>query len=309
MTEAALPLSKLRTIFGTRLRENEPLARLTSARIGGPADLLLEVNSADELSETVTHLWKLELPFQMLGGGSNMLISDLGIRGIVILNKARSVKFDTESEQPTVWAESGANFGVIARQAAQKNLSGLEWAAGIPGTLGGAVYGNAGAHGSDIAMHLKLAEVLHTYTGREKWTLTDLKYSYRSSVLKENLGQGIVLAATLNLQHSQGEAIQQKMDEYLQFRRRTQPPGATIGSMFKNPPDDYAGRLLEESGLKGLRVGNAGISELHANFFVNHGEATAAEVYALIQQARAIVLEKFDIDLTLEVELIGEWKD
>ncbi|MBI3160694.1 MAG: UDP-N-acetylmuramate dehydrogenase [Chloroflexi bacterium] len=308
MTMTALPLDALRQTFGARLQENVPLARFTSARMGGPAETLLEAESADDLAEIVSRLWGLDISFRLLGGGSNILVSDRGVRGVVVHNRARAVEWFPERRPPQVRAESGANFGALARQAAQKGLSGLEWAAGIPGTVGGAVYGNAGAHGGDMAANLRLAEVLHRHTGRQKWKMEDLRYSYRSSILKENLGQAVVLAATLDLARSQPAEIEQKMDEYLVHRRRTQPPGASLGSMFKNPPGDYAGRLIEAAGLKGLRVGDVQVSDLHGNFFVNLGEGSAADAYTLIQQTRAQVEEKTGVRLELEVELVGDWQ-
>lgn len=302
-----MPLSKLRQVFGDRLQENEPLARFTSSRIGGPAEMLLTAESADDLAEIVSRLWMIEAPFQMLGGGSNVLISDAGVSGVVVLNKARKVEFDMDSKPPTVWAESGSNFGAVARQAAQKGLSGLEWAGGIPGTVGGAVYGNAGAHGGDVASNLILAEILHRNHGRQKWTLEQFAYTYRSSALKEQAGRVVILSAALRLSQGDPAEIEKKLDENLQFRRSTQPPGASMGSMFKNPEGDFAGRLIDEAGLKGTRVGNAQISPLHGNFFINHGQATAEDVYTLIQQARQTVAEKFGVELELEVQLFGDW--
>lgn len=304
-----MSLSELRQVFGDRLEENEPLARFTSSRIGGPADYLLTAESADDLAEFVSRLWMMEVPFQMLGGGSNILVSDAGVRGVVILNKARKIEFDLDSRPPTVWAESGSNFGAIARQAAQKGLSGLEWAAGVPGTIGGAVYGNAGAHGGDMTSNLMLAEILHRNHGRQKWTLEQFEYSYRSSVLKQHMGQAVILTATLCLSKGDPVEIEKTLDEHLTFRRKTQPPGATMGSMFRNPLDDFAGRLIDEAGLKGTRVGDAEISPLHGNFFINHGEATAKDVLTLIAQARQMVKEKFDIELELEVQLMGDWAE
>ena len=301
-------LNDLQKILQDRVREHEPLARYTSARIGGPADVFVDVTSADELAEVVSRLWRADVPFRMLGGGSNVLVSDAGVRGVVIHNRAKAVRFAPDAHPPTVWAESGANLGVIARQAAQKGLSGLEWAAGIPGTVGGAVYGNAGAHGGDMAGNIDLAEILHKYQGRAKWTLTQLQYTYRDSRLKQQAGDAVVLAARMVLGNDSPEVIEARMAEYLEHRRKTQPPGATIGSMFKNPDEDFAGRLIEAAGLKGFRVGKASISELHANFFVNHGGATADQVYALIQQAHDTVLEQFNVDLALEIELVGEWE-
>ncbi len=304
----ALPLERLKAAFGKRLELNAPLARLTSARIGGPAEALLTVKSAGELAEAVQLLWEADTPYIILGGGSNVLVSDEGVRGVVVLNKASQVRFDEYEGHPSAWAESGANFGVIARQAAQKGYTGLEWAAGIPGTLGGAIFGNAGAHGDDVAGQLLLAEILHRDSGRQAWPVERLGYGYRTSALKREPGAAVVLAARLGLETGEPEAIQAKLDEYLAFRRRTQPPGASMGSMFKNPPDDYAGRLIEAAGLKGKQLGAAQISPLHGNFFLNLGGARAEDVLALIEMARAKVAEKFGIELELEVELVGEWR-
>jgi UDP-N-acetylmuramate dehydrogenase len=300
-----------------RLEYGAPLARHTAARLGGPAEVLLEVHSTPELEEALRACWQLDLPYALLGGGSNVLVSDAGVRGVVILNRARQVRFLEQLDPPQVWAESGANFGMLARQAAERGLAGLEWAAGIPGTLGGAIVGNAGAHGSDMASNLLLAEILHRIhlpgngqageIRREEWPVERLAYAYRSSALKRQPGQAAVLAATLRLERSTPEAVQARMDEFVAHRRRTQPPGASLGSMFKNPPGDYAGRLIEAAGLKGARSGDALISPVHANFFINLGQARAADFYALIGLARQAVQERFGIQLELEIELLGEW--
>jgi UDP-N-acetylmuramate dehydrogenase len=304
---AALNLSDLNLKpDGLQPQRDVPLARYTAARIGGKADWLIEVSSVDELASSASRLWELGAPFIVLGGGSNVLVSDAGVREVVLINRARRVRFEEQAGSPVVWAESGANLGLVARQAAQRGLSGLEWAAGIPGTVGGAVYGNAGAHGGDVAGSLVLAEILH-HAGRESWPVERLAYGYRSSLLKREQGKSIVLSALLHLERSTPEAVQVRLDEYVSARRRTQPPGASMGSMFKNPTGDFAGRLIEAAGLKGAHVGEAEISKLHANFFVNHGQAKAGEVYELIRQAREAVVEKFGVQLELEVELIGEW--
>jgi UDP-N-acetylmuramate dehydrogenase len=302
-----LPLDSLRAVFKDRLEENAALARYTSARLGGAADALVVVRSADDLAEIVSWLWSQEIPFLMLGGGSNVLVSDAGVRELVLLNRARTVRFGGKPGAAALWAESGANFGAIARQAAQKGFSGLEWAGGIPGTVGGAVFGNAGAHGGDVAGNLMMAEILHRTEGQVIWPQERLEFAYRSSWLKRNPGQAVVLSATMRLEPGDPAEIEAKMDEYVAFRRETQPPGATMGSMFKNPPGDYAGRLIEAAGLKGTQVGGAQISPLHGNFFVNLGEATAADVYELIRQARETVAQEFGVELELEIELIGAW--
>ena len=300
---SALPFADLRAAFGERLRQDQPLAPYTSARIGGSADALVEVKSADDLVAAVERLHSMALPFLVLGGGSNVLVSDEGVRQVVILNHAKKVRFTDRS----VWAESGANLGAIARQAATKGLEGLEWAAGIPGTLGGAIVGNAGAHGGDIAGSLAMAEILHLEEGRQTWKAHELDFSYRSSWLKTHPGAAIVLAGELSLNSKEEAEIRSQMDSFLAHRRLTQPPGASMGSMFKNPKDDHAGRLIEAAGMKGKRIGNAQISPLHANFFLNLGEAQSADVLALINEAREAVQQQFGVELELEVQLIGDW--
>jgi UDP-N-acetylmuramate dehydrogenase len=297
----------LRDAFGGDLREREALARYTSARIGGPADFLLRVSSADSLRGAVERLWTLGLTFRLLGGGSNVLVSDRGVRGVVILNQARAVRFMESPQGLRVWAESGASLGSVARRTVERGWAGLEWAATVPGTIGGAVVGNAGAHGSDMRECLEVAEILQRGAGVEAWPAERLEFAYRDSWLKRNPGQAVVLSVTLRAQQSTPETAKATMQEYVQARQETQPGGASMGSMFKNPPDDYAGRLIEAAGLKGLRVGDAEISPQHANFFINHGAATAAQVRALVEQAQREVAARFGVELELEVELIGEW--
>jgi len=300
----------LLSTFGDRLQRFVSLARYTAARIGGAADWLIVAESIDQLIDAATRLWVLDIPFMVLGGGSNVLVSDSGVREVVILNKARYVRYDLEGTSLTVLAESGVNFGLLARQCARRGLSGLEWAAGIPGTVGGAVFGNAGAHGDDVAGSLQMAEILHRKERdvvRESWHLDDFEFEYRSSALKRNPDDVIILEAQFKLQSGDPDQIQAQMDEYAAYRRQTQPPGASMGSMFKNPSNDYAGRLIEAAGLKGTRIGGAEISPTHANFFINHEGATASDVCKLIQIAQEKVVEKFGVELELEIELIGEY--
>ena len=305
-------LEPLRKVFGQRLKYNISLARYTAAQIGGPAMVLLEVQTADELAVAAQMLWQVHLPWLILGGGSNVLVSDRGVRGVVIVNRARRIEFEERTQPPTIWAESGANFGLVARQAASRGLSGLEWAVGIPGTVGGAVVGNAGAHGGDMAGNLRVAEILQqsSRSGEvqvERWPAARLEYGYRTSLLKRQPGQAVVLTATLALERSTLAEVQAKTETFAIYRRQTQPSGASMGSMFKNPSGDFAGRLIEAAGLKERRVGEAQISSLHANFFINLGRATAGDVFTLIQMARREVAEKFGVELELEIERIGDW--
>lgn len=313
-----LDLSLLQQKFGSRLQTGVALARYTSARIGGPAQALLKAETANELAHMVTLLWELEQPFMVIGGGSNILIADAGIDELVVLNRARHVRFAGHAEPPMVWAESGANFGLLARQAAGRGLSGLEWAAGIPGTLGGAVVGNAGAFGADLSANLVMAEILHriptekagelSVAQRDQWSQENFEYGYRTSLLKQHPGAAIVLAAKLRLEHSTPQAVQARIDEHTIVRHRTQPPGASTGSMFKNPPGNHAGRLIDAAGLKGTQIGGAQISPLHGNFFINLGNASACDFQQLIRLAQATVAEKFGIELELEIQLVGKWQ-
>jgi UDP-N-acetylmuramate dehydrogenase len=310
---------KLSGLSIPNLQWSVPLAHYTTMRVGGLADALVVVETGDELARIVTVLWKTDLPFMILGGGSNVLVSDAGVRGMVVIYRARpgeGYRFN-EAESPqaelsTVWAEAGVNIGALARQAALRGWSGLEWASGIPGTVGGAVIGNAGAHGSDMAGSLVVAEILHHIEGRQLWPVERLEYHYRGSILKGKPAlqpRVIVLSATLKLIRSTQEAVQAKMNAIAEKRRRAQPPGPSIGSMFRNPPGDHAGRLIEAAGLKGTRVGGAEISSWHANFFINNGDATAADILALIMMAQKAVMDKFAVKLELEIELVGEFPD
>ncbi|WKZ47274.1 MAG: UDP-N-acetylmuramate dehydrogenase [Anaerolineales bacterium] len=305
MAALVRPVDQLHAKFGDMVKENVPLAPLTSARIGGPADIFITVNTVTELARVVKFLWKNEMPFTMLGGGSNILVSDKGVREIVVLNRAKGVKFHL-GDQPSVAAESGVVFSNLANRCASKGLAGIEWAAAVPGTIGGAVYGNAGAFGGDVAGNLISAELL-TENGREKFNVEQMGYGYRTSVMKRGEIKAIVLSAELSLKNSTKEDVTVKIQQFRAHRKTTQPPGASMGSMFKNPSGDYAGRLIEVSGLKGARIGNAEISPLHGNFFINHGATRAQDIRALIELAQKTVKEKQGVELELEIEFVGEW--
>jgi len=297
----------LRTMFGVRLQENVRLANYTSARVGGEADGLMIVHSAEELEKASLALSDLKIPYAILGSASNVLISDRGFRGVVVLNRAQTIKIEVNADPPTVWAESGANFGSLARQVALRGFSGLEWAATIPGSVGGAVYGNAGAYGSDMRTHLLLAEILHPNHEKQSWVCGQMEYDYRSSLLKRSQIKAVILAARFRLEKSTPQVVKIKMEEYSAQRKKTQPPGASLGSMFKNPPGDFAGRLIEACGLKGFRIGGVEVSRVHANFFVNDEKATATDFRLLIEQVKRTVSEKQGVELELEIELLGDW--
>ena len=305
MTTPARFIDVLRLKFGAAVQEEVSLAPFTSARIGGPADILVTVKTATELMDAMTVLWDYGMPYTILGGGSNALISDKGVRGVVVLDRAKEVRFES-GDQPTVWCEAGVVFSNLANRCASKGLSGLEWAATVPGTVGGAIYGNAGAFDGDMSNNLISADVL-TKNGIEKLTVEQMEYGYRTSVLKRGEIKAIVLSGTLRLKNSSREEVSAKINEFSESRKSAQPPGASMGSMFKNPAGDHAGRLIESAGLKGTRIGNAEISTKHGNFFINHGDTKAEDVRALIHLVQKTVSEKFGVQLELEVELVGEW--
>lgn len=301
----------LKSFFGSKLKMDEMMGRYSVMQVGGPADYLVIIRDVRDLEESVRFLWEQEIPFILLGGGSNTLISDAGIREVVVINKAKEVKLlENGPDTIRLWAESGASFGKLSRRTASKGWTGLEWSAGIPGTVGGAVVNNAGAFGSNVAENLEVAEILHPVGDkiqRSEWSVDQLAYDYRTSVIKTGGNPAVVLSATFRLQQSTPAEVKGRIASISKKRQGSQPQGASLGSMFKNPPGDYSGRLIEEAGLKGSRVGDAEVSLVHGNFFLNRGNASAEDIAALIERVRETVKGKFGVDLALEIQLIGDW--
>jgi UDP-N-acetylmuramate dehydrogenase len=302
-----IPVDHLREVFGTRLQENVSMSNYCTARVGGKVPALIIIHTLEDMVHAAQTLWDLSLPFIILGSGSNILVSDKGLEQVVLHNRAHNLKIDTRSDMPSIYAESGVILGTVARQSALRGLSGMEWAAPVPGTVGGAVYGNAGAHGGDMKSSLKMAEILHKTKGVEAWPVEDLDYHYRSSIIKREHLPVVILSAVFNVVRSSREEAWERINQFQSHRKDTQPPGASMGSTFKNPANDYAGRLIEAAGLKGRRVGRAMISPIHANFIINLGGATAQEIWSLMKIAREQVNEKFGVVLEPEIELIGEF--
>ncbi|HIP88208.1 MAG TPA: UDP-N-acetylmuramate dehydrogenase [Anaerolineales bacterium] len=302
-------LEGLAETLGKRGQRYEPLAPYTTMRVGGPADLLVVCRTVEEVVEAVGMARAHDVPFLVLGDGSNVLVADAGVRGLVVVNRADRVRIE---EDGTVWAEAGASMAALARETTRRGWAGLEWAAGLPGTVGGAVVGNAGAFGRDVGSVLRSATVLEPDGVVRERPAEWFAFGYRTSRLKgagkgEQGGRRVVLAATFELQRGDPDVLRARVAEVLRERRARQPGGATMGSTFKNPPGDYAGRLIEAAGLKGHRIGGAVVSKQHANFILNVGDATAAEVWALIQYVRAEVERQFGVRLELEIERVGEW--
>ncbi|MEM9776634.1 MAG: UDP-N-acetylmuramate dehydrogenase [Chloroflexota bacterium] len=300
------------TAFGDNFRVDASLARHTSSRVGGPAEMLVIVHTAQELQIAVELAHATNTRYFILGGGSNILMSDLGISGVVILNRAKDISFRSAGASVICTVESGVSTATLARKTISKGLGGLEWAVSLPGTIGGAVVGNAGAFGGDMSDNLMVTTVWEAGKGIYSLSVDELEYDYRTSALKREQGKlaprRVVLTAEFLLKPESASALRARADAFNQKRKATQPAGATMGSMFKNPENYYAGYLIEAAGLKGFRNGGASISELHANFFVNDGTATAEEIRELMAEAFHVVKDKFHVELDPEVELVGIWE-
>lgn len=290
------------------VRADEPLARHTTFGIGGPADIFVTVRSAGELAAAVTTARGAGAPVFILGSGSNILVGDAGIRGVVIDNQAKAI--DGPAERDGAWllrAESGASFAALARHLAKDGFGGFAWAAGIPGSVGGAVVYNAGAYGGCIADVLRGATVLRPGGERVAMPAAGLELTYRNSIFTRGACPGcVVLDATLEVTPGDADALVARIATIDAERLAAQPRGRTGGSTFKNPEGHRAWELIDAVGLRGHRIGDAQISEKHCNFFMNTGNATAASVFALMTEARRRVKERFGIDLENEVQLVGE---
>lgn len=282
---------------------NEPLAPYTTWKIGGPADVLLIPQTKAQLVEAVRLLHRNQMPWTVLGRGSNMLVTDKGIRGAVI--KLGPALETLRFEGDVVYAGGAYSFIKLSVMAGKEGLTGLEFAGGIPGTVGGAVYMNAGAHGSDVSRVLVKAEVLLSTGDLVTMQQADFEYAYRHSLLQKQ--PGIVTEAVFRLKVGDRNEIAGAMAAYKDRRLRTQPlqlPCA--GSVFRNPVGNFAAKLIEEAGLKGLKVGGAEVSQLHANFIVNTGQASAYDVLTLIEKVQQNVLETYGVKLVPEVLVVGE---
>jgi UDP-N-acetylmuramate dehydrogenase len=308
--------------LGFDLREQVSLAPFTTIKVGGTAEYFVTVNNTDQLLKVVRWARSVDLPYFVLGGGSNILISDAGMRGLVIHNRCRTVRIDEppccdypRDDRPYLFAESGAPTAGAARTSVNAGLTGLEWAISVPGTIGGAVVGNAGAHGGEVKDNLEYVWMIDGDGDVCQMGVAEFGYSYRDSTLKrlKPLQAGfkpVVLSADFRLAPADPDVIKLRAEQYLQHRRRTQPVEASLGSTFVNPPGDHAGRLIEAAGLKGTRCGAVTVSQLHANFFVNEagvGGATAGDVMRLIEQVQHAVEQRFGVHLEPEVQLAGEW--
>ncbi|HEU4759388.1 MAG TPA: UDP-N-acetylmuramate dehydrogenase [Dehalococcoidia bacterium] len=300
-------LAELRALAPVRL--NEPLSRHTTFGVGGPADVYLTARTEDQLRLAYAAAKRHGVPVFIFGSGSNILVGDRGIRGLTIENSTGEV----EGPSPNgagfkVRAASGISFAALARRLSLRGYAGLEWACGIPGSLGGAVISNAGAYGAslkDVLAGVRLGDEQGAVVAISP---EELKLSYRTSALSEGIIRDkIVLSVDLRLHGGDAEALKARVQELDAQRKEAQPPGRNCGSVFKNPPEHPSWWYVDQVGLRGHRIGNAQVSEQHANFILNLGGATAADIIALMELARARVRERFGVELEPEVALVGEF--
>lgn len=313
-----------------RILEHEPLARYTSWKIGGQARYFLDAATPDELRAALAWARARALRVHLLGGGSNTLVLDAGFPGLIVRYRAQGVRLEVEGDRARATLDAGAPTAGTVRRLTRQGWSGLQWAEGVPGTIGGALYGNAGCYGGDMAGSLRRAWLL-VGDEVEEWPVERFGYGYRTSALKASrrpttddrrpvadepvvsavvAGRAlvvtpIILAAEFVLVRGDLAALREEMERTAALRREKTPAGQSCGSVFKNPPGESAGRLVEAAGLKGAKVGGAAIAEKHANYIVNRGDATSDDALRLIELARGEVLRQFGVELELEVEIVG----
>jgi UDP-N-acetylmuramate dehydrogenase len=289
-----------------RVLANEPLSRHTSFRIGGPADFLVAARAEKELCAWVAFARELGMPSLVMGGGTNLLVADEGVRGLVIENRSSDITIDVPSR--TVNAQAGVSLSRLAHETASGGSAGLEWAVGIPGTVGGALVSNAGAFDGTIADVARSVRVLDGQGQIRNLPAEGLGFGYRASRFRDGPSRGeVILSAQFELAPESMKVLLRRIDRYRASRRASQPTQPSAGSVFKNPPAMSAGRLIEEAGLKSRRIGDAQVSPKHANYIVNLGRARAQDVLELIDLIKHEVYKRFQVELELEIELVGQW--
>lgn len=302
----------------------ELLSRHTSLQIGGPADFFCVASSVDHLAQAVEFASQRSLPFIVIGSGTNLLVPDAGLHAVVVKNAVGAsssgrpapnvelgryeMSLAISDATASAMVGSGVLLSRFAKGLVDRGVAGLEWAAGIPGTIGGAVAGNAGAHGGEISECLRAVEVLQADGGTRRITREEIAFSYRSSPWKsgEWTAHSPIIGAEFVLRPESAEHLRETVRANLAARRGRQPVGWSAGSVFRNPPGFPAGRLIERCGLKGFRIGGAEISAVHANFIVNTGNARASDVLSLIELCQEKVRSSFGVELTLEIVVLGE---
>lgn len=283
-----------------RIREKEPLKNHCTFRVGGPADFFYELTNIEELPELITFSEENTIPYRLIGRGTNILFTDKGFRGLIIKNLTKECRIDGDE----ITADSGVLLSQIIRMSVDHNLSGLEPLYGLPGSIGGAVCGNAGIPGTETGSFVKMVTLFNVSDGIREVPANNIEFRYRQTSLQKS--GDLVMRVTLRLKKGAAQQSKEYMKKIDEIRRGKQPTGFTAGSFFKNPSAKPAGYLIDQAGLKGKCIGDAEISPKHANFFMNRGRATAVEILELAKLAQQKVKENFGIDLEMEVKIIGD---
>ena len=284
---------------------DEPMAKHTSFKIGGPADVFIKVDNIEELKETLDLSKQNQIPLTIIGNGSNLLVTDKGIRGITAKLNLKDIEIKNENNKQIIKVDAGVPVGLLAQKLLKEEIAGFEELSGIPGTIGGAVIMNAGANGKELKDILKKVTAMDYNGNIHEFTNEECQFSYRNSRFQKE--KYIILQATLELEKGNSTEIKEKMDEYMQFRKEKQPieyPNA--GSTFKRGEDFVTAKLIDEAGLKGYKVGGAQVSKKHAGFIVNVDNATAKDVIELTDYIKEKIEEKFGKKINLEIQIIGE---
>ena len=290
-----------------RIKYNAPMKDYTSFKIGGPAECLIKIETIEEVQEILQILQKNDIPLTVIGNGSNLLVSDKGIKGIVLKIDIKKLEIEEKENKFIITVGSGNKLGEIAHKLLQKEIQGFEFAAGIPGTIGGAIRMNAGAHGSEMKDIVKTISYIKK-DDKKLYTISnkEANFEYRNSLFSNN--KYIIVEATIQLEKGKKEDIQSKIQKYAEFRKEKQPieyPSA--GSTFKRGENFITAKLIDECGLKGYQIGEAQVSEKHAGFIINKGNATAEDVIKLMEYVKEQVYNKFEKKIESEIEIIGEW--
>lgn len=287
------------------VHNQEPMKKHTTFKIGGPAEYLIKIKKEEELKKVIEKAKQKNIPITIIGNGSNILVTDKGIKGITLIIQIEKIEMQEKNEEIEITVGAGEKLGKLAQICLQKEITGLEELSGIPGTIGGAVRMNAGAHGKEMKDIIKTVKCMN-YNGEEKiFENKELKFNYRSSIFKEQ--KYIITEVTLGLQKGKKDEIKSKMDEYAAYRKEKQPieyPSA--GSTFKRGADFITAKLIDEAGLKGYSIGDAEVSTKHSGFIINKGNATAKDILDLVDYVEKKVYEKFNKKIELEIEVIGE---
>lgn len=297
--ESNLQIDKQKIIF------NEPMKKHSTFKLGGPAECLIKVDNIDELKEILEFSNENEIPLTIIGNGSNILVSDEGIKGITLIIKLEKIEIQEEKDNVKVNVGAGEKLGKLARIFLEKEISGFEELSGIPGTIGGAIRMNAGAHGKEMKDIVKCVKCIDYQGNKKNFSNKEMKFEYRKSRLKEE--KYIVTEVELFLEKGKKEEIKNKMEEYAKYRKEKQPiefPNA--GSTFKRGEDFITAKLIDDAGLKGYSIGGAEVSTKHSGFIINKGNATTEDVLKLVRYVKEEVYNKFGKKIELEIEIIGE---